>query len=99
MRAGGGNMKAKRSTRQPTVRLAPAHRLLTPAAGGGPVLVTRAGRVRLNATAAAILALCDGTSTRAKIAARVAGSSDPALAADVRAFLEAARRSGWILER
>jgi hypothetical protein len=55
--------------------------------------------VRLNATAAAILALCNGTSTRAEIATRVAGGSDPALAADVRAFLEAARRSGWILER
>lgn len=99
MRAGGGNMKAKRSTRRPRVRLAPAHRLLTPAAGGGPVLVTRAGRVRLNATAATVLALCDGSCTQAEIAARVAGSTDPALAADVRAFLEAARRSGWILER
>jgi len=99
VRAGGGNMKTKRSTRRPKVRLAPAHRLLTPAAGGGPVLVTRAGRVRLNATAAAILALCDGTATRAEIATRVAGGADPALAADVRAFLEAARRSGWILER
>ncbi|MGH8291446.1 MAG: pyrroloquinoline quinone biosynthesis peptide chaperone PqqD [Steroidobacteraceae bacterium] len=92
-------MKAQRSTRRPRIRLAPAHRLLTPAAGDGPVLVTRAGRVRLNATAAAILALCDGTSTRAEIATRVAGASDPTLAADVRAFLEAARRSGWILER
>jgi len=99
VRAGGGNMKTKRSTRRPRVRLAPAHRLLTPAAGGGPVLVTRAGRVRLNATAAAILALCDGTATRAEIATRVAGSTDPALAADVRAFLEAAQRSGWIRER
>ncbi|HJS92069.1 MAG TPA: PqqD family peptide modification chaperone [Steroidobacteraceae bacterium] len=54
--------------------------------------------MRLNATAAAILAACDGSCTRAEIVTRVAGSSDPALAADVRAFLEAARRSGWILE-
>jgi hypothetical protein len=91
-------MKAKRS-RRTRVRLAPAHRLLTPAAGSGPVLVTRAGRVRLNATAAAILALCDGTCTRSEIVTRVAGTADPALAADVRAFLEAARRSGWIVER
>jgi len=94
----GDNMRAKSSTR-PKVRLTPAHRLLTPAAGGGPVLVTRAGRVRLNATAAAILGLCDGTRTRADIVARVAGTGDPALAADVKAFLEAARRSGWIVER
>lgn len=63
------------------------------------MLVTRAGRVRLNATAAAILALCDGSRTRAEIVARVAGSGDPSLAADVRAFLDVARRSGWIVER
>jgi hypothetical protein len=92
-------MRAKSSTRRPKVRLAPAHRLLRPPAGGGPVLVTRAGRVRLNATAAAILALCDGTYTPAEIVTHVAGTADPALAADVRAFLEAARRSGWVLER
>jgi pyrroloquinoline quinone biosynthesis protein D len=92
-------MQAKHSTRRPRVRLARAHRLLRPAARGGPALVTGAGRVRLNATAVAILALCDGSRTRAEIVERVAGSTDPALAADVRAFLEAARRSGWIVER
>lgn len=81
------------------MRLAPAHRLLRPAAGGGPVLVTRSGRVRLNATAVAILALCNGTYTRGEIVARIAGTADPSLAADVRAFLEVARRSGWIVER
>lgn len=63
------------------------------------MLLTRAGRVRLNATAAAILALCDGSRTRAEIVTRVAGTADPLLASDVRAFLEAARRSGWVLER
>lgn len=92
-------MTAKRSTRRLKVRLAPAHRLLRPPTGPGPVLVTRSGRVRLNATAAAILALCDGACTRAEIVSRVAGTADPALAADVRAFLEAARRSGWVTER
>ena len=92
-------MRAKSSTRRPKVRLAPAHRLLRPQAGGGSVLVTRSGRVRLNATAAAILALCDGTCTRAEIVTRVAGTEDPLLTADVRAFLEAARRSGWVIER
>jgi hypothetical protein len=91
-------MRAKSSTRRPKVRLAPAHRLLRPS-GGGPVLATRSGRVRLNATAAAILALCDGTCTRTDIVARVAGTEDPSLAADVRAFLEAARHSGWVVER
>lgn len=63
------------------------------------MLVTRSGRVRLNATAAAILALCDGNYTRAEIVAHVAGTGDPSLAADVRAFLEAGRHSGWIIER
>jgi coenzyme PQQ biosynthesis protein PqqD len=92
-------MRANSSTRRPKVRLAPAHRLQRPAAGGGPVLVTRSGRVRLNASAAAILTLCDGTYTRGEIVTSVAGTADPALAADVRAFLEAARRSGWVLER
>ncbi|MGH8302273.1 MAG: PqqD family peptide modification chaperone [Steroidobacteraceae bacterium] len=91
-------MRAKSSTRRPKVRLAPAHRIVEPAAGG-PVLVTRSGRVRLNVTAAAILALCDGTCTRAEIVSRVAGAAEPSLAADVRAFLEAARRSGWLIER
>lgn len=63
------------------------------------MLVTRSGRVRLNATAAAILALCDGTYTRGEIITSVAGTADPSLVADVRAFLEAARHSGWVLER
>lgn len=63
------------------------------------MLVTRAGSVRLNATAAAILGLCDGNYTRAEIVTRVAGAEDPLLAADVRAFLEAARSSGWVIER
>ncbi|MDE2261126.1 MAG: PqqD family peptide modification chaperone [Gammaproteobacteria bacterium] len=92
-------MRAKSSTRRPKLRLAPAHRLQRPPEAGGPVLVTRSGRVRLNSTAAAILALCDGTCTRAEIVSRVAGTADPLLAADVRAFLEASRRSGWIVER
>lgn len=61
--------------------------------------MTRSGRVRLNATAATILALCNGTYTRAEIVTRVAGTTDPSLTSDVRAFLEAARRSGWIVER
>jgi len=61
--------------------------------------VTRSGRVRLNATAAAILGLCDGSLTRAEIVTRFAGAADPSLAADVRAFLEAARRSGWVVDR
>jgi pyrroloquinoline quinone biosynthesis protein D len=92
-------MRVQSSTRRPKIRLASAHRLQRPPAGGGPVLVTRSGRVRLNATAAAILRLCDGHYTPAEIVTRVAGTGDPALAADVRAFIEAARRSGWVVER
>lgn len=63
------------------------------------MLVTRSGRVRLNATAAAILALCNGTCTRAEIVTHVVGTADPSLASDVRAFIEAAQRSGWVVER
>ncbi len=92
-------MTAKSSTRPRKLRLAAAHRLLRAPAGAGPVLVTCSGRVRLNATAAAILGLCNGNYTRAEIVSRVAGTASPVLAADVRAFLEAARRSGWVVER
>lgn len=89
-------MTAKHSSRRASVRLAPGHRLRM-ASRGGPVLTTRTGPVRLNGAAAAILALCNGEHTRAEIVARFAGSGDASLAADVRAFLDAARRSGWIL--
>ena len=76
--------------------LAPGRQLQKDAAG--PVLVSRAGPVRLNASAAAILELCDGTRTREEIIAQTVGSGSEGLAGDVREFLDAASRRGWIIE-
>jgi hypothetical protein len=45
-----------------------------------------------------VLALCDGTHTAEEIVARVLRAKDDSLADDVRAFLDAARRRGWIVE-
>jgi pyrroloquinoline quinone biosynthesis protein D len=76
--------------------LAPGRQLQQSAAG--PILVSRAGPVRLNASAAAILELCDGTRTREEIVAQAVGSGADGLAGDVREFLDAASRRGWIIE-
>jgi pyrroloquinoline quinone biosynthesis protein D len=76
--------------------LAPGRQLHKDAAG--PILVSRAGPVRLNASAAAILELCDGTRTREQIIAQTVGSADDGLVEDVREFLDAASRRGWIIE-
>jgi pyrroloquinoline quinone biosynthesis protein D len=76
--------------------LAPGRQLQQSAAG--PILVSRAGPIRLNASAAAILELCDGTRTREEIVAQAVGSGADGLAGDVREFLDAASRRGWIIE-
>ncbi len=80
------------------VRLAPGRQLQKDAAGDGHILMSRTGPVRLNESAAAILELCDGTRTREGIVARIVRSKDDSLEDDVRDFLDAARRRGWILE-
>jgi hypothetical protein len=54
--------------------------------------------VQLNETAAAVLALCDGTHTREEIIAATLATRDASLADDVRAFLMAASRRGWIVD-
>ena len=76
--------------------LAPGRQLQKDAAG--PILISRAGPVRLNASAAAILELCDGTRTREEIVAQTVGSGTDGLAGDIREFLDAASRRGWIIE-
>jgi len=53
--------------------------------------------VQLNSSAAAILELCDGTRTCEEIVIHVAGAANEVLAGDVRAFLSAAGRRGWIV--
>ena len=63
-----------------------------------PMLVFADAKVQLNEGAAAILQLCDGSRTSDEIVAEVSGrAANGALAADVSAFLEAARTRGWIV--
>ncbi|HZO23627.1 MAG TPA: pyrroloquinoline quinone biosynthesis peptide chaperone PqqD [Steroidobacteraceae bacterium] len=92
-------MKDKPPSRPGRVRLAPGRQLQKDSAGTGQLLVGPGGIVQLNESAAAILALCDGSLTREQIVARMLPrSKDDSFAEDVREFLNAARRRGWIVE-
>ena len=92
-------MKDKAASRGGRVRLAAARQLQKDPGGNGYFLAGPAGVVQLNESAAAILALCDGTLTREQIIARILPrSKDDSFAVDVREFLNAARRRGWIVE-
>jgi pyrroloquinoline quinone biosynthesis protein D len=92
-------MKDKAVSRGGKVRLVPGRQLQKDSAGDGHFLAGPAGIVQLNESAAAILALCDGTLTREQIIARILPrSKDDSFAVDVREFLNAARRRGWIVE-
>lgn len=63
-----------------------------------PMLVCADVKVQLNEGAAEILGLCDGSRSREQIIAEVASrASNQTLAADVGAFLDAARARGWIV--
>jgi pyrroloquinoline quinone biosynthesis protein D len=91
-------MKDKAWSRTSKIRLAPGRQLQKDSAGGH-LLAGPTGVVQLNDSAAAILALCDGTLTRDQIIARILPrSKDDSFAVDVREFLNAARRRGWIIE-
>jgi pyrroloquinoline quinone biosynthesis protein D len=93
-------MKDKSVSRGSRVRLAAGRQLQKDSAGNGHFfLAGPGGIVQLNESAAAILALCDGTLTREQIIARILPrSKDDSFAVDVREFLNAARRRGWIVE-
>ena len=92
-------MKDKAVSRGGRIRLAAGRQLQKDSAGNGHFLAGPAGIVQLNESAAAILALCDGTLTREQIIARILPrSKDDSFAVDVREFLNAARRRGWIVE-
>jgi pyrroloquinoline quinone biosynthesis protein D len=92
-------MKDKAVSRGGRVRLATGRQLQKDPGGKGHFLSGPAGVVQLNENAAAILALCDGTLTREQIIARILPrSKDDSFAVDVREFLNAARRRGWIVE-
>lgn len=92
--------KRKASSRRKRVRLAPGRRVeAAKLDSGSRVLVHPAGTVQLNESAAAILALCDGTRTREDIVTQILSRpGDDDLALDVRDFLDAAQRRGWIIE-
>jgi pyrroloquinoline quinone biosynthesis protein D len=89
-------MQDKSASGQRRARLARGHQLAKDSSSGGEVLICPAAMVQLNSTAAAVLALCDGTRTREEIVVKIAGVSNDSLARDVRAFLDSARRRGWI---
>jgi Coenzyme PQQ synthesis protein D (PqqD) len=55
--------------------------------------------VQLNETAATILGMCNGKHTTEEIVARILRAKGDSLADDVRAFLDAAQRRGWIVRR
>ena len=71
----------------------------TSPAGSEHRLVSPKGSVQLNETAATILGMCNGKHTAEEVVARVPRSRDDSLVDDVRAFLDAAQRRGWIVKR
>jgi hypothetical protein len=87
-------MQDNSSTGVGRARLAQEHRLRS--TGPHTVLEAPRGPVLLNAAAADLLALCDGSRTAAEIATSAVGAAHEGLAGDVLAFLDAARRRGWI---
>lgn len=62
------------------------------------VLLCDGASVQLNAGAAAILSLCDGSRTRAQIVVEMQQQGNGALADDIEAFLDAAETRGWIVD-
>ncbi len=92
-------MKDKAVSRTSRIRLASGRQLQKDSAGEGHLLAGASGRVQLNESAAAILALCDGTLTRDQIVAKILPRCrEDSFAMDVQEFLSAARRRGWIIE-
>jgi coenzyme PQQ biosynthesis protein PqqD len=67
--------------------------------GSGHVLVSPKGSIQLNETAATVLELCNGKYTSEEVVALILRAKGDSLADDVRAFLDAARRRGWTVEK
>ena len=91
-------MKGKTAPLRRTIRLASRYQLQTDPSGSGHRLVSAKGSIQLNATAALILEMCNGKHTTEEIVARVLRNKDNGLEEDVRAFLDAAQRRGWIVK-
>lgn len=64
--------------------------------GTHALLAAARGPVLINGAAARVLALCDGTHAAQAIVTKVAGNKHDGAAGDVRTFLDAARRRGWV---
>jgi hypothetical protein len=83
------------------LRLAPGIRLSGDAESSAAtlLLVSSAGKVRLNDHAVTILELCDGSRTRDRVVMdAILRSSGAMRAADVAEFLDAAQSRGWLTE-
>jgi pyrroloquinoline quinone biosynthesis protein D len=92
-------MKGKTASLRRTIRLAAGYQLRMGPAGSEPRLLSPKGSIQVNETAATILELCNGKRTAEEIVAHVLSTRDDSLANDVRAFLDAAQRRGWIVKR
>jgi hypothetical protein len=82
------------------VRLGPGiHLMGREESGAQVVLVCPDGNVQLNAMAAAILGLCDGSRDRVQVVAEVLHrTSNRARSTEIVDFLDAAVARGWIQE-
>lgn len=91
-------MKGKTASLRRTIRLASGYQLQKGSSGKDHKLVSPKGSIPLNESAALILEMCNGKYTAEEIVVRVLRTKDDGLADDVRAFLDAAVRRGWIVE-
>ena len=91
-------MKGKTAPLRRTIRLASGYQLHKGPSGSNQKLMSPKGSIPLNDSAAMILEMCNGKHTAEEIVARVLRTKDDNLADDVRAFLDAAARRGWIVE-
>jgi pyrroloquinoline quinone biosynthesis protein D len=91
-------MKGKTAPLRRTIRLASGYQLKTGPSGSEPRLVSPKDSIQLNESAAAILDMCNGKYTVDEIVARVLRTGDDSLEEDIRAFLDAAERRGWIVK-
>jgi pyrroloquinoline quinone biosynthesis protein D len=87
-------MKGKQASLRRTIRLATGYQLRK-----DRTLVSPKGSVQLNDSAALILELCNGRLSEEEVIARVLRAKGKSLAEDVRAFLDAAQRRGWVVHR
>jgi hypothetical protein len=88
-------MQLARAITPDTLRLAEGVRLSCDWEADLYTLLLPGGTIPLNRSAASLLALCDGRSTRRDLLVRF-GRGDPAQVTHVAAFIEAARRRQWI---